>query len=83
MENEIPFQYEGNPPEFFKKVLSLKVKEIMSDIKKEVLENKGFLFLNYINDADIEIKAACNNPETLMKMTIKLQGIISKKIRLN
>ena len=83
MNDEISFKYRGNPPEKFKKYLFEVVRVIMKDIKKEVLDNNGFVDINYINDENIELRAACNNPETLMKMTIKLGGISLNKVKWN
>jgi hypothetical protein len=77
-EDEIPFQYKGKPPEKFKKALFLAIKVIMKDIKKEVLENKGFIYFDYISAQDIRFQVACDNPETRMKMHIKLQGLLGK-----
>lgn len=81
--SEISFQYNGSPPEKFKELLFIAVKEGMKDIKQEVLANKGFVFLDYIGPEDIRLQAVSENPETTLKMTIKLQGLLSKKVGLN
>ncbi len=62
MNEEISFQFTGNPPEIFKKMLFDIVKEKMKDIKKDVLENNGFIMIDYISDNDINLRAVSTNP---------------------
>ena len=83
MEDEVRIQFQGNAPEIFKKVLFYRIKSLMSDIKSEILKNKGFVYLNYINDSDIELRAVCENKETLLSMTVRLHNILPLKSALN
>jgi hypothetical protein len=76
--SEISFDYTGNPPEIFKKMLFDLVRIHMKDIKEEVLKNGGKIRLDYISDDNIELRADCMNPETRMKMTLALQSILTK-----
>jgi hypothetical protein len=82
--SEISFNYTGNPPEQFKKVLFDMVRIGMADIKSEVLANKGFIRLDYNNNNDIDIRVACDNSEVRVKMHVRLQALLqSKKILSN
>ena len=80
---EIMIDYTGNPPEHFFKMFFILIKTIMADIKEEVLANNGRVHLDYNSDHDIQIRAKSTNPETTMKMTIKLQGVMGKLVANN
>ncbi len=82
--SEISFQFTGNPPEFFKKMLFDAVRIGMADIKQEVLANNGFIRLDYNNPNDIDLRVSCNNPDVRLKMHVRLEALMrSGKIKLN
>jgi len=82
--SEISFNYTGNSPEWFKKMLFDAVRVGMADIKEEVLANKGFIQLDYNNGNDIDLRVSCEDPEVRLKMHIRLEALVrSGKIKFN
>jgi len=77
-DEEISFQFTGNPPEIFKRMLFTLIKETMKNIKKEVLKNEGFIQLDYMDEKEFSLRAVSINPETTIKMTVILQSILTK-----
>ena len=82
--SSIPIEYTGNPPKAVKAAFTLLIPKIMADIEKEIIENNGAILVHYDGKNGLEFRAASNNPDVTMKMTIKLQGaFLIKKMGLN